>query len=161
VTFSLPSEYVGYDKNRDGQIALSEWDRAKLADFRKLDRNSDGFLAPIELVHPATPAVAPAAAASPSTVIASGGPSRSGSPSPNAKPAPATPAAPAEDPLIREAKGYYRFVDTDKDGVISMDEWSRSRGARPMFEKAGVAPELPMSEAAFIEQFQKVRQAQK
>ena len=62
---------------------------------------------------------------------------------------------------MREAKGYYRFVDTDKDGVISTDEWTKSRGARPMFEKAGVTPELPMSEAAFIEQFKKVREAQK
>ena len=45
----LPDRYQSYDKNKDGQISLSEWDRSKYAEFRKLDRNRDGFLTPKEL----------------------------------------------------------------------------------------------------------------
>lgn len=45
----LPDNYQKYDKNNDGQISMSEWDRAKYAEFRKLDKNHDGFLTPQEL----------------------------------------------------------------------------------------------------------------
>lgn len=45
----LPDRYQAFDKNKDGQISLSEWDRSKYAEFRKLDRNRDGFLTPQEL----------------------------------------------------------------------------------------------------------------
>lgn len=45
----LPQGYVARDKNGDGQIGLYEWDRAKYAEFAKLDRNGDGFLTAQEL----------------------------------------------------------------------------------------------------------------
>jgi hypothetical protein len=45
----LPKEYQLLDKNGDGQIGLYEWDRARYAEFRKLDKNRDGFLTPKEL----------------------------------------------------------------------------------------------------------------
>ena len=38
------------DKNKDGQIALYEWDRSKYAEFKRLDKNHDGILTPQELV---------------------------------------------------------------------------------------------------------------
>ena len=47
-------QYQTLDKNADGQIGLSEWDRAKYAEFRKLDKNRDGFLTPLELTGTAT-----------------------------------------------------------------------------------------------------------
>lgn len=45
----LPREYEVHDKNGDGQIGLYEWDRAKYAEFMKLDKNGDGFLTALEL----------------------------------------------------------------------------------------------------------------
>lgn len=159
ITFSLPSAYLPHDKNGDGQISLAEWDRAKLADFRKLDRNGDGFLAPVELVHPGPEAISvtPPAVAKPG-----GAPSTATSTvavKPGVPAAGATPA-PAEDPLVRQAKFYFTTVDKDKDGQISTEEWAASRGARPMFEKASVMPSLPMTEAAFNEHFVKIKQSQ-
>lgn len=38
------------DKDRDGQLGLYEWPREKLAEFKTLDTNKDGFLTPAELV---------------------------------------------------------------------------------------------------------------
>ena len=46
---ALPKEFQAYDKNGDGQIGLYEWDRAKFAEFKKLDKNNDRFLTPQEL----------------------------------------------------------------------------------------------------------------
>lgn len=48
-TSPLPKEYQALDKNGDGQIGLYEWDRGKYAEFKKLDKNHDGFLTPQEL----------------------------------------------------------------------------------------------------------------
>ena len=45
----LPKEYQLYDKNGDGQIGLYEWERSKYAEFKRLDKNHDGFLTPQEL----------------------------------------------------------------------------------------------------------------
>lgn len=38
------------DKDADGQLGLYEWPRAKLAEFKTLDSNQDGFLTPAELI---------------------------------------------------------------------------------------------------------------
>lgn len=54
----LPENYQKYDKNNDGQIGMYEWDRSKYAEFRKLDKNHDGFLTPQELTTRTTVLVA-------------------------------------------------------------------------------------------------------
>jgi Ca2+-binding EF-hand superfamily protein len=156
VTFTLPSQYVPQDKNTDGQISLSEWDRAKLTEFRTLDRNGDGYLTPQELVSAASPT-----AARPAGTASTLAKPSSSTPQPGAPTPAATPTAPAEDPLTRQAKFYFGTVDKDKDGQITTEEWAGSRGVRPMFEKASVAPALPMNEAAFSEQFKKIKAAEK
>jgi len=46
----LPGWFQEHDLNQDGQVALSEWDRDKLDEFRQWDRNGDGFLAPLEVL---------------------------------------------------------------------------------------------------------------
>jgi hypothetical protein len=55
---ALPEAYRAYDKNQDGQIGLYEWNRSKLSEFRRLDKNRDGFLTPQELAVTMPPAVA-------------------------------------------------------------------------------------------------------
>ncbi len=75
----LPDQYQALDKNKDGQIGLSEWDRTKYAEFRKLDKNRDGFLTPKELA--ATVVTVAAAPAAPGSAV----PGNSGDPNgPNA-----------------------------------------------------------------------------
>ena len=64
-TSPLPKEYQALDKNGDGQIGLYEWDRSKYAEFKKLDKNHDGFLTPQELAGKGAAPVAVAAAGSP------------------------------------------------------------------------------------------------
>jgi len=172
ITVSLPNQYAALDKNQDGQISMSEWDRTKLADFRTLDRNADGFLTPKELVNPQTPVPIPVAlnttTATAKTAVPAPGSSRSassgksGSSSKNATTSTATPAAPEapkEDPLVRQGKYFFSTVDKDKDGQISQEEWAASRGVRPMFEKANVTPSFPFDESAFVAEFQKIKQA--
>lgn len=62
-TAALPEMYRSRDKNGDGQIGLYEWDRAKYAEFKKLDKNNDGFLTPQELASKVSSAVAAVATA--------------------------------------------------------------------------------------------------
>ncbi len=47
----LPSTLADLDADHDGQLALYEWRQAgkKVADFRKLDRDNDGFITPREV----------------------------------------------------------------------------------------------------------------
>ena len=65
----LPKEYQAYDKNGDGQIGLYEWERSKFAEFKKLDKNHDGFLTPQELAGKAAP---PATVATAGTTTGAG-----------------------------------------------------------------------------------------
>uniref|UniRef100_A0A7C2K101 EF-hand domain-containing protein n=1 Tax=Schlesneria paludicola TaxID=360056 RepID=A0A7C2K101_9PLAN len=173
VTLDLPTQYAAMDKNGDGQVALSEWDRAKLVEFRQLDRNGDGFLAPRELVNPSiTPTAAssgtPNTAAKPaaSSSLPGAPPQGNAAAVVNAKPGsptpqPAAPPAEQEDPVLRQARFYFSSVDKDKDGQISNEEWTSSRGARPLFENANVAVTLPMAQDVFIEHFKQIKQGPK
>lgn len=99
-TSPLPKEYQGFDKNGDGQIGLYEWDRAKYAEFKKLDKNRDGFLTPQELaakgVVVASAAATPNATA-PATTPAAGTPATGTPAAGTAAPGTAA-AAPLADP---------------------------------------------------------------
>jgi hypothetical protein len=46
----LPESIQTLDKDKDGQLGLYEWPREKLAEFKTLDSDEDGFLTPAELV---------------------------------------------------------------------------------------------------------------
>jgi hypothetical protein len=50
----LPEWFTEYDQDKDGQINMYEWRTVggkTLAEFRELDANGDGFIAPQELLH--------------------------------------------------------------------------------------------------------------
>jgi hypothetical protein len=46
----LPSWFQQSDANRDGQVALYEWDRRQLAQFKAYDHNEDGFITTDEAI---------------------------------------------------------------------------------------------------------------
>lgn len=160
LTLPLPSQYQTYDLNKDDQIGLYEWDKTKFAEFFALDRNKDGFLTPNELDDPpkaaaagAVAAVGTAAAGRPTAAPATPAPSAvAGQPGVNAAMSPDKPAS-TDDPDTRQAKYFFSLTDKDKNGEISAEEWTASRGIRPLFEKASVTPSLPMKEAGFVEQY--------
>jgi Ca2+-binding EF-hand superfamily protein len=150
VTVDLPTRFSEVDKNRDGQIGLYEWDRAKFREFFELDRNGDGLLTPRELS--ANPGASPA----PRTTA-----SRTASPSSPAAAAPASSPEPAGSGTItavefdpessdgRRASYVFRSLDRNKDGSLTKEEWEKSQSTRRDFEKKNLTPPLP----ANLEQF--------
>ena len=63
-----------------------------------------------------------------------------------------------QDPIEREARETFTRMDSDRDGGIDEEEWSKSQRVRPMFENAGINASLPMDVNAFVSYF---RQAKK
>lgn len=152
VTVDLPTRFSEVDKNRDGQIGLYEWDRAKFKEFFELDRNGDGLLTPREL------SANPGATAAPRTTA-----SRTASPASPGRTAtaPASSPKPSSGGTItavefdpessdgRRASYVFRSLDRNKDGSLTKEEWERSQSTRRDFEKKNLTPPLP----ATLEQF--------
>lgn len=163
VNVDLPATYVPADKDGDGQIGLYEWERAKFAEFRALDRNGDGFLSPRELVAASTAAAKPVAtttapaAATPKPVATPGTPAVAVPPATPATPVVVT-TPPEEDRETKVAKVFFKGLDKNNDGAISEEEWSESRGVRVKFEQAEVTPTFPLSEDEFIKEYRAVEQ---
>lgn len=171
VTVDLPATYVPLDANKDGQVALHEWNRARLAEFLLLDRNRDGFLTPRELVAAqatgtgslvgSTPSAStsvtsgsPMARPSASTATASSETASAESASTAAASASTASEADASDraaDALRRRAGYvFGALDKDKDGKLSEAEWLASTGTRATFDKAGVKLAFPVEKDAFV-----------
>ncbi|MFP6763155.1 MAG: hypothetical protein VB858_06045, partial [Planctomycetaceae bacterium] len=150
ITIDLPTKFSEADRNRDGQIGLYEWDRAKYREFFALDRNGDGLLTPRELTSqtgaaPASKSSRTVAARRTETPAKDTG--KSGS-----KDKATTITAVEFDPESsdgRRASYVFRSLDRDKDGSLTKAEWERSQSTRRDFEKKNVTPPLP----ATLEQF--------
>lgn len=166
----LPDAYLAKDTNRDNQIGLYEWSRNDIEGFKKLDRNRDGFLTPQELGATAgtKPTIVASANPVPSTSSQSdersrtdpsrgdsgrgdsrrdrdSGDRRSFGPPPGAGGPPGDPRSAAET--------SFGFMDRDRDGKLSEDEWKNSIRARPMFEKAKIEVKLPMAKEDFVAKY--------
>lgn len=157
---TLPAQYSARDTNRDGQIGLYEWSRTDISTFNRLDTNRDGFLVPAELASPGSGGAAPAVV---STAVPTATPAATGTGSvatlavaPAVKPA--APAAPSADPKVAAAESAFDFLDSSgtKDGLLSAEEWERSRGARKMFTDAKVDVQIPLTKAKFVENYVKL-----
>ncbi len=178
VTKELPDEYRDRDQNSDGQIGLYEWDRKAFAQFYELDRNSDGFLTPAELIASANKRTAKAsgtAAAGKSSGSArngsSGRPSglsvkRDNSKSETTKPGETAKSADnSKSDTDKEKKpdatessaavSAFQFLDQNRDGQLTQDEWERARSAKKKFDDAGIALSLPINQAAFAALYRK------
>lgn len=169
VTLDLGDSWKDNDINGDGQIGLYEWDRAKLAEFLRLDINGDGLLTPREISFASEAAPAPTS----KTVVASRSqtaPSKSAA----AKPAtPSQPAAPtsggsispaefdAESSEGRWARYVFRRLDGNRDGTLDADEWQKSQSTRKSFEKHGAQVSLPADFDKFAPWLVAVQRAEK
>ena len=161
---TLPAQYASRDINQDGQIGLYEWSRTDFSTFQRLDTNRDGFLTPAELVNPAPAGSATATATTVSTgtgYIATPATRAvaATSPVPKAAPGAAQPtaaSAPPGDLKTVAAESAFDFLDQEKDGKLSEEEWQRSRNARKMFADAKVEIQMPLTKAKFVEHYIKL-----
>lgn len=171
VSLFLPENYREFDKNQDNQIGLSEWDRARRSEFISLDRDGDGFLTARELTAPpprtnksvlivGQPGGARPLPVAPQTPAGNGPPATT----PAAK-TPVVIAVPGdfptrnnEEPAAREARYTFTLMDNNKNEQIDPDEWKRSRKVRPLFERAGLPGETPMSEETFADLYVRAKE---
>ena len=49
----------------------------------------------------------------------------------------------------------FSFIDGNRDGKLTEDEWNRSR-SRKRFEDAKIEPKFPIEQAQFVELYKKV-----
>ena len=164
VTQDLPAEFRDKDKNGDGQIGLYEWDRKAFAQFFALDRNGDGLLTPDELIAATKKSSASDKSSSKSVTTTS-----TTAPSEDSKSSPSTsdstkPSDSSTKPVSSSSSGTessaavraFGFIDSNRDGKLSEEEWRRSRTTRGKFEKAKIELKFPVDQAQFVELYNKV-----
>mgnify|MGYP002822343512 CR=1 FL=1 len=168
MTLDLDEQWKANDINGDGQIGLYEWDRAKLVEFLRLDRNGDGLLTPREISFASDAAPAPTK----QTVVAS---RTQAAPSKATTAKPATPSQPAastdgsispaefnpESSEGRWAKYVFRRLDGNRDGTLDADEWKKSQSTRKSFEKYGAQVSFPADFDKFAPWLVAVQRAEK
>jgi Ca2+-binding EF-hand superfamily protein len=167
-TVDLPDLFDSVDSDQDGQVGLYEWKKSKrgLADFRKIDRDSDGFLTPAELVRAdsiPSPNASNVAAAKPAAQVEGSTPATTPGPAANGPPASVAVAAPvvievdASNPLAMEAKKMFSLLDVDRDGSVSESEWRKSVKLKPLFEQLGVDLKQPMDSTTFVSHYVQIK----
>jgi Ca2+-binding EF-hand superfamily protein len=164
VTVGLPSTYVDVDADRDGQVGLYEWKKAKrpLAQFTQFDANKDGFLTPRELERAAS-----------MPMIAST-PTPGSSPAPTGSPSPTAPVASTTTPVISklseedqtkvdeaQAKSVFSILDKNHDGKITAEEIATSTRIGPQFQQAGVSFKEPMAVEQFVSNYVRIQKSKR
>jgi Ca2+-binding EF-hand superfamily protein len=177
----LPESYLSKDTDQDGQIGLYEWPRNDLENFKRLDRNGDGFLTPRELVAAEASSPASSGSAVVATVAPSSGSERPGSERSRSESSrgdfgrgdsrrgdfgrgrdrdsgerrsfsTGSADSNANEPQGR-AERAFSFMDQNRDDAISEDEWKRSLTVKPLFERAKIEVSFPMKKVEFISKY--------
>lgn len=154
VTIDLPEAWKVADLDKDGQIGLYEWDRAKYKEFFALDTNRDSLLTPREISRASGASPAPSATAVAAKTIPSTRSSSTSTTKPVATAAPSgTPIAAVEyDPKSAEgrwAKYVFGRLDKNKDGSLSEEEWNGSAKTRGSFKKHNAQMSFPANFETF------------
>ncbi|MHB0959098.1 MAG: EF-hand domain-containing protein [Pirellulaceae bacterium] len=146
----LPEWFARADANGDGQVKMAEystaWTDSVVADFAQFDLNGDGIVTPGECIKATETGavqgatVAPASSEASVSVRTSGRrrgddraesdprtPNASAEPTDETPPASDTSSASGEVPqkYIKYAVGFIKRYDTNKDGVLTQDEWTK------------------------------------
>ncbi|MAV33974.1 MAG: hypothetical protein CMJ59_00820 [Planctomycetaceae bacterium] len=121
----LPDWFGDLDANRDGQVMMSEyyasWSTKKASDFGQFDLNDDGIVTPTEAI----------AAAQDGAVRGAGGSSRSRdrrssrTSSSSESRSSGSRSSSKVDRYRKHAANWLEKFDTDKNGVLSTEEWSK------------------------------------
>lgn len=160
VTVDLPPKYSELDLDYDGQIGLYEWITARresIDQFDDIDENYDGILTPLELKlfdetsESGTPQVA-SFKRDRLTIIGGSGSSADGKDGRSSGGGKMSKEERAQQESV--GKRYFGMMDRDRDGKVSVEEWSVSRRLKPMFEGAGIKIEA-MSEDEFAKKYVK------
>lgn len=115
----LPDWFFDDDQNGDGQVMMheysSKWDQSTFDDFRQFDANRDGVITAAECI----------AALDDGARKGSGGSSRSSgsSSSGDSRSSSSRSSGGSEDKYLSYAKGQIEKYDTNKDRVLTEDEW--------------------------------------
>lgn len=122
----MPEWFAQRDANADGQIMMSEfttsWSNDTVADFAQFDPNGDGVITAKECLQ-ATEAGAVLGSPSPTTPAPSPSGS-SGSSSPSAAVS-TTGMSKEMAKYVKYAVGYIKRFDSNSDGVLTKEEWSK------------------------------------
>lgn len=169
MTIDLPPKYSELDSDFDGQVGLYEWITARretLELFDQIDIDSDGLLTPAELkdydeqtADSGKEILAFAEKYKRQRLMIVGGSAATAGANGGSKDGGKSKLSKEDIQRHQEsATRFFPFMDRDKDGKISMEEFENSRRLKPMFESAGIKIE-PMSQEQFTKNYIKAMEA--
>ena len=122
----LPEWFGELDANRDGQVMMAEyyasWSAKKASDFRQFDLNDDGIVTPKEAIAAGQDGAVRGAGSS--SRSRDRGTSRTSSSSRSRSSRSGSSGSRAEQ-YRKHAANWLQKFDTDKDGVLVKEEWSK------------------------------------
>jgi Ca2+-binding EF-hand superfamily protein len=122
----LPEWFGDLDANRDGQVMMDEyyasWSEKKATDFRQFDLNDDGIVTPKEAIAAGQDGAVRGAGGSSRSRSRERGSSRTSSSSRSSR---SRSSGGRAEQYRKHAANWLQKFDSDKDGVLAKEEWSK------------------------------------